>query len=153
MISVSKNPVVQSNPVSRHVVSTNRTGLLRFNHLFRYNSPKTFPLLTILFTVTFRLFHILCKFHFLLLILPLSLLFLCIKNFVKNLVAGGWSEKKDRKRVPEERQERMISWSDVWFPENWREIARNRAVLEKTMAVAITTPWEQLSIQVMMFER
>lgn len=79
MISVSKNPIVQCNPVSRHVVSTNRTGFLRFNHLFRYNSPKT--LLTILFTVTFRLFHILCKFHFLLLILPLFLLFLCIKNY------------------------------------------------------------------------
>lgn len=82
MISVSKNSIIQSNPVSRHVLSTNRTGFLRFNNRFRYNSPVMFSL-TILFTVPFRLFHILCKFHLLLLlhILPLFLLlFLCINK-------------------------------------------------------------------------
>lgn len=154
MISVPTNPIVQSNPVSRHVVSTNWTGLLRFNHRFRHSSPEMFPL-TIPFTVPFRLLHILGEFHLLLLNFPLFLLFLCIYKTInlETFLAGEWSEKKrSDKKLPEERHERRTCWSStsvVWFPENWRETARNRAVVEKTMAVAITTPWEQLSIQVM----
>lgn len=156
MISVSENPIVQSHPVRWHGGdSTAWTGLSRFSHWLLYASPVQFPP-PVLFPVPFRIFHIIREPHFLYL-LPLFLRFLCIPR-KKKLIFSGKSIKNiragEKKIVPEDRQERRTGrgvWSRTlgfwWFPWNWRAMARNRAVLEQTMAVAITTvPLEQLNI-------
>jgi hypothetical protein len=93
--------------------------LFRFNSLLRYSSPLPFVSFTLSANRTFFIF------------------FPCF--FVSS----------------EDRQERRMGrrvWSRTlgfwWFPWNWRAMARNRAVLEQTMAVAITTvPLEQLNIE------
>lgn len=110
VISVSENPIVQSHPVRWHGGdSTNRTGLSRFSHWFRYGSPAQFPP-PVLFPVPFCIFHILREAHFLLLLLPLFLRFLCFarKTYFLGKINQKLSSPRDKKTVPEDRQERMI---------------------------------------------
>ena len=153
MISVSENPVIQSHPVRWHRwYSTNWTGLTRFSHWLRYGSPAQFPL-PVLFPVPFRIFHIPREANSLL--LPLFLRFLCFPRKKETYYPGKKIKHKrpsprEKDYVPEDRHERSIGggvWSWI-FPWNCRAIARNRAVLEKTMAVAIATvPLEQPNME------
>lgn len=153
--SVSKNSMVQSNPISGHPL----------NLIISASSIKLFckflvVLFPVLLSVPSCVLHILRKLHPLLLPPPLLLLYkrtkikrMIIKFSLRKKNSTNkevWDSNPARRIIPEYKQERRVSsWGSL---ESFfcLEKARKRTVLETTMAVAKTKDWVELMIQVML---